>query len=83
MDITVFGAGIAGLMTGIALRAQGHRCHIYERMRKDQDTGMGFILLPEGEHANVISLTPPLTIPETQLRKTVRALARVLRGLTR
>jgi len=48
MDIAVFGAGIAGLMAGIALRAQGHRCQIYERMRKDQDTGMGFILLPEG-----------------------------------
>jgi aspartate/methionine/tyrosine aminotransferase/2-polyprenyl-6-methoxyphenol hydroxylase-like FAD-dependent oxidoreductase len=48
MEIAIFGAGIAGLMTGIALRAQGHRCHIYERMRQDQETGMGFILLPEG-----------------------------------
>ena len=48
MDIAIFGAGIAGLMAGIALRAQGHRCRIYERMRQDQDTGMGFILLPEG-----------------------------------
>ena len=43
----------------------------------------GYVLLPEGEHANVISLTPPLTIPETQLRKTARALARVLRDLVR
>jgi aspartate/methionine/tyrosine aminotransferase/2-polyprenyl-6-methoxyphenol hydroxylase-like FAD-dependent oxidoreductase len=48
MDIAIFGAGIAGLMTAIALRAQGHRCHIYERMRQGQDTGMGFILMPEG-----------------------------------
>jgi 4-aminobutyrate aminotransferase-like enzyme len=38
----------------------------------------GFILLPEGEHANVISFTPPLTITEAQLRRTVRALAKVL-----
>jgi aspartate/methionine/tyrosine aminotransferase/2-polyprenyl-6-methoxyphenol hydroxylase-like FAD-dependent oxidoreductase len=48
MDIVIFGAGIAGLMAGIALRAQGHRCRIYERMRQGQDTGMGFILMPEG-----------------------------------
>src|SRR5215813_9689405 len=48
MDIAIFGAGIAGLMTGITLRSQGHRCHIYERMRPDQETGMGFILMPEG-----------------------------------
>jgi 4-aminobutyrate aminotransferase-like enzyme len=38
----------------------------------------GFILLPEGEHANVISLTPPLTITEAQLRRTLRELASVL-----
>lgn len=48
MEIAIFGAGIAGLMTGIALRAQGHHCRIYERMRQGQDTGMGFILMPEG-----------------------------------
>jgi 4-aminobutyrate aminotransferase-like enzyme len=38
----------------------------------------GFILLPEGEHANVISFTPPLTISEAQIRATMRALAEVL-----
>ena len=38
----------------------------------------GFILLPEGEHANVISFTPPLTITKAQLAKTVAALAEVL-----
>jgi 4-aminobutyrate aminotransferase-like enzyme len=43
----------------------------------------GYILLPEGEHANVISLTPPLTTSEAQLRTTVRALARVLRNVAR
>ena len=48
MDIAIFGAGVAGLMTAIALRAQGHRCHIYERMRQGHETGMGFILMPEG-----------------------------------
>lgn len=48
MDIAIFGAGIAGLMAGITLRAQGHHCRIYERMRRGRETGMGFILMPEG-----------------------------------
>lgn len=39
---------------------------------------MGFILLPEGEHANVISFTPPFTISPGQLRRTVEALATVM-----
>lgn len=47
MDVAIFGAGIAGLMTAITLRAQGHRCHVYERSRQAQDAGMGFILVPE------------------------------------
>jgi len=38
----------------------------------------GFVLLPEGEHSNVISFTPPLTITQTQLAETVSALAEVL-----
>jgi len=38
----------------------------------------GYIFLPEGEHGNVISLTPPLTISETQLAAAVKALAQVL-----
>ena len=38
----------------------------------------GFILLPEGEHSNVISFTPPLTITGQQLRQTVNALAEEL-----
>jgi 4-aminobutyrate aminotransferase-like enzyme len=38
----------------------------------------GFIFLPEGEHSNVISFTPPLIITETQLNKSVSALKRAL-----
>lgn len=38
----------------------------------------GFIFLPEGEHSNVISFTPPLTISESQLRNAVSALKEVL-----
>jgi 4-aminobutyrate aminotransferase-like enzyme len=38
----------------------------------------GFILLPEGEHSNVIGFTPPLTISESQLRESVSALGEEL-----
>lgn len=48
MEIAVFGAGIAGLMTAITLRGRGHNCRVYERSRQAQDAGMGFILVPEG-----------------------------------
>jgi 2-polyprenyl-6-methoxyphenol hydroxylase-like FAD-dependent oxidoreductase len=48
MDIAIFGAGIAGLMTAITMREHGHRCRVYERLRKSHDAGMGFILVPEG-----------------------------------
>lgn len=48
MDVAIFGAGVAGLMTAITMRAHGHRCRIFERLRKTHDAGMGFILVPEG-----------------------------------
>jgi 4-aminobutyrate aminotransferase-like enzyme len=38
----------------------------------------GFILLPEGEHSNVISFAPPLTISESQLRAAINALNEAL-----
>jgi 4-aminobutyrate aminotransferase-like enzyme len=40
----------------------------------------GFIFLPEGEHANVIGFTPPLTISAAQLLAAVNALGAVLRA---
>jgi 2-polyprenyl-6-methoxyphenol hydroxylase-like FAD-dependent oxidoreductase len=48
MDAAILGAGIAGLMTAIALHAQGIRCRIYERHPHIHEAGMGFILVPEG-----------------------------------
>ena len=39
----------------------------------------GYIFLPESEHGNVISFTPPLTISKAQLAKAVAALAEVLK----
>src|SRR6185503_8263581 len=60
-----------GLMAGIELRrnngspATAEVLAIIKRMLQ-----RGFILLPEGEHSNVISFTPPLTISQAQLTKT-------------
>ncbi|MCI0536063.1 MAG: aspartate aminotransferase family protein [Verrucomicrobiales bacterium] len=38
----------------------------------------GFILLPEGEHSNVISFTPPLVISKDQLARSIATLQRYL-----
>jgi 4-aminobutyrate aminotransferase-like enzyme len=38
----------------------------------------GFILLPEGEHSNVIGFTPPLMISANQLQAAVKALGELL-----
>jgi 4-aminobutyrate aminotransferase-like enzyme len=38
----------------------------------------GYIFLPEGEHGNVISFTPPLTIAKAQLAESVSALKDIL-----
>jgi len=38
----------------------------------------GFVLLPEGAHGEVVSLTPPLTIARRDLDRAVRVLAEVL-----
>jgi 4-aminobutyrate aminotransferase-like enzyme len=37
----------------------------------------GYIFLPEGEHSNVISFTPPLTITQAQLARAVAALKKL------
>jgi len=39
----------------------------------------GYIVLPEGEHANVVSFTPPLTITGRQLQAAVATLAEILK----
>jgi 4-aminobutyrate aminotransferase-like enzyme len=68
-----------GLMAGLDLRHP-------DGSPAGQETGViiqallrrGFILLPEGEHGNVLSFTPPLTITSRQLNATVQALKAVL-----
>ena len=75
-----------GLLAGIELRRLGgspataETFAVIKKMLR-----RGFILLPEGEHGNVISFTPPLTISKAQLVNTVNELKKVfnhgLRGL--
>lgn len=68
-----------GLMAGVELRrpdgspATGESIQIIKRMLH-----RGFILLPEGEHGNVISFTPPLTITEPRINRTIGILGEEL-----
>jgi 4-aminobutyrate aminotransferase-like enzyme len=68
-----------GLLAGLELRSPdgspaGPRCMRAIKSMLHQ----GFILLPEGEHGNVISFTPPLTISKPQLHSAMKALGRTL-----
>jgi 4-aminobutyrate aminotransferase-like enzyme len=68
-----------GLMAGLELQlpdgspAGTETFAVIKRMLKQ-----GFILLPEGQHGNVVSFTPPLTISKGELARTVRTLREVL-----
>ncbi|MFN0068017.1 MAG: aspartate aminotransferase family protein [Limisphaerales bacterium] len=70
-----------GLLAGLELRCNDGRpagetaVKAVQRMLR-----LGFLLLPEGAHGEVIGFTPPLTIGEDDLRRAARALGGVLRG---
>jgi len=68
-----------GLMAGIELtHADGSPASREAQAAVKEMLRRGFILLPEGPHGNIISVTPPLTITEAQLHRAVRELGRVL-----
>ena len=68
-----------GLMAGVELRlADGRPAGAAAMQAVKTMLQRGYLLLPEGEHGNVISFTPPLTITRTQLAKAVKTLADVL-----
>jgi len=68
-----------GLMVGLEVRRADGSPATDESLRAIKTMlQRGFILLPEGEHGNVISFTPPLTITEEQLATTVGMLKDVL-----
>ncbi len=80
----VCGARGVGLMAGIELRnADGTPATDFALRAVKQMLRRGFILLPEGEPAHVISFTPPLTITEAQIRRAVAVLGEVLAEGTR
>ncbi len=66
-----------GLMAGLELTTAGGEPATGDVLRIV--TAMlhrGFILLPEGEHAEVIGFTPPLTISRAQIERTLAALGK-------
>jgi 4-aminobutyrate aminotransferase-like enzyme len=68
-----------GLMAGLELRLSNGQPATDAALRVIKAMlHRGFILLPEGEHGNVISFTPPLTITKAQLGGVVEALKEVL-----
>jgi 4-aminobutyrate aminotransferase-like enzyme len=82
-DLRLLARGI-GLLAGVELRTQdgtpatGLSIALIKQMLRS-----GFILLPEGEHSNIISFTPPLTISERQLRSTTSAFRKGFDAISR
>ncbi len=71
-----------GLMAGVELsRADGSSATAESLAIIKRLLHRGFILLPEGEPANVVGLTPPLTISRHNLQRTLAALAEELAAL--
>jgi 4-aminobutyrate aminotransferase-like enzyme len=69
----------AGLLAGVELRLPNGRPATEAAWTAITTLLLrGFIVLPEGEHGNVLSLTPPLTISRAQLQSTVDTLHQVL-----
>ena len=68
-----------GMMAGLELRHADGRPGTQASMAAVKALLVrGFLVLPEGEHADVIGFTPPLTISSTELRRAVQALGEVL-----
>jgi 4-aminobutyrate aminotransferase-like enzyme len=64
-----------GLMQGIVVRnARGVPWPELALRAVRRMLSLGFILLPEGSRGEVIAITPPLTIPEAELRRATKAL---------
>ena len=68
-----------GLMAAVELRRKDGAPATAEAIAAMKEMlRRGYILLPEGEHSDILSFTPPLTITTAQLRRTVRELHDVL-----
>ncbi len=80
-DLQINARGM-GLMAGVEFSLPGGApaTMVCLRMMKEM-LRRGIIVLPEGEHGNVISFTPPLTIMRGELRTAVRTLRACLEGM--
>jgi 4-aminobutyrate aminotransferase-like enzyme len=68
-----------GLMAGIELTLRDGKPATHQALGAIKNLlHRGYIFLPEGEHANVISFTPPLTISRAQLMAAVAELQKEL-----
>ena len=77
-DINCTARGL-GLMLGIDLRHDDHAPATAESLRILKEMlHRKFIMLPEGEFANILSFTPPLTISPRDLDRTLNALKHCL-----
>jgi len=65
-----------GAMLGIKLKGNGSALRAVQRL-----LDAGYIALPAGPHADVISITPPITIPDTLIAGFVTALDAALAEL--
>ena len=73
-----------GLLAGLEINdTQGQPASAFTLLVIKEMLKLGFILLPEGEHGNVIAFTPPLTIRERALRHMVAVLKRVIEKVAR
>jgi 4-aminobutyrate aminotransferase-like enzyme len=77
----VFSIRGLGLIAGVELRENNSPASKLALGTIKRMLQRGFILLPEGEASNVISLTPPLTISSTQLCSALKALAVTLHSI--
>jgi 4-aminobutyrate aminotransferase-like enzyme len=68
-----------GLMAGVELCLPGGVPATMASLRIVKEMlHRGFIALPEGEHGNVISFTPPLTITKREIDRALKALKRII-----
>lgn len=73
-----------GLMVGLELQRPDRKPASREVWHVVKELlARGYLVLPEGEHGEVIGFTPPLNISRSDLQRTVRAVVTVLRGLDR
>ena len=67
-----------GLMLALELFDEGKPAEAIALTVTKRLLAEGFILLPEGEPANILSITPPLTVGKTHIARFTRALGQAL-----